>query len=518
MKCWVLLLLLLCCCCCWAQEDDRPPEEALELLLYRGQYIQTMVSGRDHTLRIRFDDCDKIYLYETITDRAPEDYVPYPRERIEEFTFGPSKTYHWRAVYTGGGRDTIADPPVTDGKITHHGVFCLSPTSDIWRDFDSWTIAPSRLVLGWMAPRLDTVVSNEALSIHPEQDASALTNVVELSLPYPLAMNLHVEMAKFTEQDLPSRISLGMPFEAMVLARNMSEPEGTWHLGSCRVHVLSSMQEYIWLFAALLMTGWVWFPAFAEIYHRAYWNEQRERSIRMLQNNWSLYSSCFIWIALLSLAVIHGTLESRHWMRLLLHEPYGAGNSVLSQVVYWVIVGAVLASIMFLNPKRMYDECITHRASCLYLLGWLALVPDECESANMIGMIVMSVVCFMRQSALLLRTLYRRRSNNAWWLTVMWGTSALLTAWFLGFYTVSHFVYNFWPGHPAKESISVLLVAIVWCMFSVDPFIKEHINHIQQHVADVSKDPRLAHLQTRQHSDVVRGTSVPVSLPYAGVQ
>jgi len=96
---------------------DGPPEDALELLLYRGQYIQTTVSGRDQTLRVRFD-CDLITLYATTDSSNSYDGVA----GTEELAFGPSKSYRWRTQYTGGARDTSIDPPATDDKITHQGV------------------------------------------------------------------------------------------------------------------------------------------------------------------------------------------------------------------------------------------------------------------------------------------------------------------------------------------------------------------------------------------------------------
>jgi hypothetical protein len=454
--------------------------QQLKLPLFRGQYIQAKVSGKTYLLRVRFGVSD-ILLYSVKPPLASSTYDK--SEGTEEFVLGPALSFRWHVTYTDGSRDYSTDPTESDDKITHQGVFGLGPGSDVFFQFDSWTLTPSHLILGWIPPDSQLFQDTADLAFRPDQDGT-LTNLDNVSAPVRLLQDtVHIETLQFTPLDLPALFVVGMPLPPLILSRNLSEPAGIWHLTHMPVHPVI-LREYAWLFVALLLSCWIWYPGLSEVLHRAYWGKQNpEKSKEFLYANWGFFTSCHIWLVILALCVIHGSLESHKWLQQL-------NNGHLSQVLYWSIVAIILSVCLLLDPRWLYDESIVHRCSSLYLLIWLAVLPQYSDIPNMLALLSFSGVAFMRQSGLVLRTRYRRRAKG-WWLFLAWSLTTLLAGCFFSFFTVAHYLQSFWPEHPISVSIQVFSFFLLWGVFSMKPFVSEYIAHLRHRVKVLGSDPRI---------------------------
>lgn len=143
----LLLLLLLSAVFCQQVEES----DAVTLTIYRGKYITLLVgaSGREVTLRVRFD-VDDLVLY---MPPAPSDYStsaelnPDGFTGTEVFYIGP-RMYRWPVLYASPGSLGEHDSDETGDRVSHQGVLGLGPQSPLWREWNSWTWSRVYLTLG----------------------------------------------------------------------------------------------------------------------------------------------------------------------------------------------------------------------------------------------------------------------------------------------------------------------------------------------------------------------------------
>ena len=224
---------------------------------------------------------------------------------------------------------------------------------------------------------------------------------------------------------------------------------------------------------------------------------------------WSLVTYLSFWIVLLSLLVIHGSFAAYRSMQMM-SEPYGTGNATLALVVYYTLMVCIVAAFVLSDPHRLSWASVMHRATVLYLLAWLALVPQFFDSVNIIFMVLLSAFAFVRQSDFLLRDIFLHNWRP---LTAVWCLTTLASGWFFAFYTLAEYINSRWPGHPSQFFIELFALFITWAVGSMEPFVREHYVQDREVVRKLAGDPRLA-----QSVSTTAPTSFTMPLAYMAVE
>ncbi len=501
--------------------NSLPVERALDVTLYRDQYIGAYVGseGREVIFRVRFDS-DEIVLYSPLTGGASYDSIA----STELFSVGAGNVFRWRARYTFQGDTTVRDPSESDDRTSHQGVFGLGAGSPVWSTFDAWTRSPTHLSLGWIAPHsvplipgsLD-IASDYTLASWDMMGEWANSSSTATSVPVADGISVRVMLVGeryrtvrlWTDGELGA-VKVGFPSaKSLVVSRVVSSDEWTVAIASVPVPVTKG--EYLWLFVGLFTLCWVFYPSLSELLHRVYWTypARPETSGKGLRDNdWSLISSISLWIALLALLAIHGSLVSYRSMQDMA-EPYGDSNAALAYVVYYTLMVAIVASVALADPRHISDASVVHRSSSLYFLCWLALVTQFDEGINMVLMILLSAIAFLRQSDLFLRTIYVLGWNA--WPTWAWLLTTLASGWFFAFYTVAEYIEERWPGHPSSFFLEAFALVITWTFGALEPFAHEHIVHFREIVRKMSGDSRLAASQPLSVMES-RHAAIPIAI------
>jgi hypothetical protein len=332
----VCLILSLFIIFAWA----LPPNDALDLALYKSQYISVYVGnqGKEALLRLRFDT-HEIVLYSPLSPGHSYD----PLDSSEVFSLGAGRGFRWPVKYSYQGDPSVSDPTDTDDKITHHGLLGLGKFSPIWRHFDSWTLSPTRFVLGWQAPNALNL-STSIISVNASNDYTfstwhllaqwinqssqdkdyiplvALPNGELIRIPLNNTASLPVvKLWDNEEEDQSAQVQLGFShLKNLIVSYSVST--GDYSLAIHRATIVPlSLGEYVWLFVSIFLVSWTWFPSLAELIQKSYWafpvalNPSSGTSLR--DSNWTFVSNCTLWIGLLALLTVHCCLGSYNFMK-----------------------------------------------------------------------------------------------------------------------------------------------------------------------------------------------------------
>jgi hypothetical protein len=505
----------------------------LELILYRGQFVTAYVgeNGHEVMLQIQFGS-DDILLY-LATPSATYD----PVTSSEFFSLGTGHQYRWTVQYTSGGSSSGDSTP-------HQGVLGLGDGSPIWRNFDALTKTSSRLYLGWYAPHASPIARSANVTIDMRRQVTLATwQLYSRWLNESIDTPTSVPLVQFSINNISIRlpihdlgVSAGRDVRLIHLSPTSRAPVvtiGSLHLQSFLIaHVHSTgvwaaaplvrsgvyvrRHEYLWLFIAVFLLAWAWFPALAEVRHHRYWayaaaSAPSRRSSTAASTSAAVASqplfggrgmfavvfSCSLWTVLLALFVVHGSLQSYESMQEM-HEPYGSASSTLAWVVYytllvWIAVTAVALSAA--SSLELSDATVMLYATALYLLAWLILVCQFEEITNLIFMILLSALAFLRQSDLAIRSFYHRRwiVSRSWqWQPWAWALTTLATGLFFAYYTVAEYINERWPDHPSAFFIELFVLFITWAVGAFEPFIREHAVHYLELARKFFADQRVA--------------------------
>jgi len=517
-----LFAFILVICCCRTVVDAFPPTtntELLDLVLYRSQYTVMFVGseGRESLLRIRFDSNEIILYAPALVPSATYD----PIDSTEHISLGAARGYRWKVRYTAQGDPSVSDPVESDDRTAHQGVFGLGPQSPVWQMFDSLTYSPTHLVLGWVSPQTQFVYNDSVVQVDPSTDYTVVTwdlyakwiraSVANTDyVPFieilpgvgvwvplndsfvPFSSSLTASSVRIWEDQVGSEhVKLGF-HHLRSLVFSMTHATTTTRVASLvhySVHI--RQHDYLWLLVALFLVDWVWYPSLSELLHRIYWayparSTPNHRGLR--DADWSLVSTCSLWIVLLAMFGIHASLTSYRAMQAMA-EPYDDVNDILALVVYYVLLSYVVAVFALSRIHRISDASVSHRATSLYLLGWLVLSAQFHESINIILMILLAALAFLRQCDLLFRHVYVRGWAN--WRSWIWLLTVLATGWFFAFYTLSEYIEERWTGHPSEFFIEAFALAITFAIGSFEPLVREHSNHFRELIRRLSGDSRV---------------------------
>jgi hypothetical protein len=154
-------------------------------------------------------------------------------------------------------------------------------------------------------------------------------------------------------------------------------------------------------------------------------------------------------------------------------------------------VVSIIAALTLPNAHRISLASVSHKASALYLLGWLILVVNFTEGLNSVFMVILSAMAFIRESDLLIRTVYLHGWGH-WMIILAWTFTTLASGFFFAFFSVSNYIRIGWDGHPISWALEAFALAAAFVFGSFEPFVAEHILRLREVVKRLGNDERLS--------------------------
>ncbi len=531
-------LLLLLVVAVFGAAFALPPPSVLDLPLYRDQYVTAFVGaeGREVVMRVRFDSSEIVLYESTALSRASSSSYD-ARCSTELLSLGAGRTFRWRVRYSYQGDPTVRDPPETDDRTQHQGSLGMAAGSPVWSDFDSWTRAPTRLALGWVAPHAAELIADgdatldlahdwtlvawqlhaewlnatEAPTVRLSDAASARVPIGELRHGrYPTA---RIWSDSTAAGGAPSVLVGFEHAKSLVVARRIAD-ERTFVAAS---HVPAPVEriDFQWLFLGAFSMLWIYYPAMLELHLAAtYWRwAATPAAAPPPPQDWSIVSQATLWVALLSVFAAQSSLMSWRSMQDM-HEPYGDASATLAVVVFYALIACVIAAVALADPANATDANVTARYVALCSLAWLALVPRFDEGIHIVLMVLLSAVAFVRLSDLVLR-LRRAQGGRLGTAGIAYATLALAFGWFFSFYTLAEYADQRWPQHPSLFFVCALGLGLCWAVGSFEPFVRQHVVRFRHRLRKLAGDPDVKAAQPVRALPL-RAAAVPVVLAADG--